>query len=61
MSEPVKFVLRIPKPIHRKVKRDAKDNNTSMNKIIVDALAARYDGLSDSQKLTKILKLLEEE
>ena len=40
-EEQVKFVLRLPPTLHRKIKRRAKANNTSMNKEIVKRLEAK--------------------
>ena len=37
-TEQVKFVLRLPPSLHKKIKRRAKQNNTSMNKEITNIL-----------------------
>ena len=56
----VKFVLRINPKLHKKIKAEAKREFTSMNRLIERTLEGRYKDMSDSQKLSRILKLLEE-
>ncbi len=53
----VKFVLRIPPKLHRRIKRDAKANNTSMNKEIVNLLESKA---LDRKKVAYIIDLLEQ-
>lgn len=51
-EEQVKFVLRLPPTLHRKIKRRAKSNNTSMNKEITNIL----NGAMSNSSTDKILK-----
>ncbi|MBL6688897.1 MAG: Arc family DNA-binding protein [Pseudomonadales bacterium] len=44
-AEQVKFVLRLPPSLHKKIKRSAKANNTSMNKEITNILNDSFTGL----------------
>lgn len=66
-EEVVKFVLRVPPPLHKALKAIAKDNNTSMNRLItnhlVDVLAMRGSLEQDVAKIkrdiARILKIVE--
>lgn len=58
-SEQVKFVLRLPPALHRKIKRRAKSNNTSMNKEIVNVLSASMAKGSTDKKLDELIARLE--
>ena len=55
-EEIVKFVLRIPPKLHKKIKRNAAANRISMNKEIINLL----DQTKDSKKLDRILEILEQ-
>ena len=59
MSDPVKFVLRLPENIHKKVKRGARSNNTSMNKEIVNILTEYFSKASTDKTLTDLVRRLE--
>lgn len=52
----VKFVLRIPPKLHKRIKRSAKANNTSMNKQIINEMEAKQ---VDRKRLDHLIKLLE--
>lgn len=61
MSDPIKFVLRIPPSLHKKIKRRAKTKNTSMNREIVNLLNERLsDAKSTEQLLEELISRLEE-
>ena len=58
-AEQVKFVLRLPPSLHKKIKRSAKGNNTSMNKEITNILNDSFTGSSMEDQLTELVKRLE--
>lgn len=57
--EQVKFVLRLPSGLHKKIKRRAKANNTSMNKEITNILNESFNGSSTDKKITDLITRLE--
>ena len=57
--EQVKFVLRLPPSLHRKVKRAAKSNNTSMNKEITNILNDSFSKSTTDKVLNDLVKRLE--
>lgn len=57
--EQVKFVLRLPSGLHKKIKRRAKANNTSMNKEITNILNESFNGSSIDKKITDLITRLE--
>jgi hypothetical protein len=57
--EQVKFVLRLPPTLHRKIKRRAKSNNTSMNKEITNILNDSFSKDTDSKMLADLIQRLE--
>lgn len=57
--EQVKFVLRLPPSLHRKIKKSAKSNNTSMNKEITNILNESFAGSSVEVTLNDLVKRLE--
>ena len=57
--EQVKFVLRLPPSLHRKIKRSAKSNNTSMNKEITNILNESFSHSSTDKTLADLIKRLE--
>lgn len=58
-DEQVKFVLRMPPALHRKIKRRAKANNTSMNKEITNILNDSLANKSTEKLLEDLIKRLE--
>ena len=58
-EEQVKFVLRLTPGMHKKIKRIAKSNNTSMNKEITNILAQSFSKSSTDKLLDDIIGLLE--
>ena len=58
-AEQVKFVLRLPPSLHRKIKKSAKANNTSMNKEITNILNESFAGSSVEVTLNDLIKRLE--
>ena len=58
-AEQVKFVLRLPPALHKKIKRRAKANNTSMNKEITNVLTAAMNGGSTEKMLADLIARLE--
>lgn len=58
-AEQVKFVLRLPPALHKKIKRRAKANNTSMNKEITNVLTGAMNGGTTDKKLTELIARLE--
>jgi hypothetical protein len=58
-AEQVKFVLRLPPSLHRKIKKSAKSNNTSMNKEITNILNESFAGSSVEGTLNDLVKRLE--
>lgn len=59
-EEQVKFVLRLPPNLHRKIRRRAKSNNTSMNKEITNILNEAFAKSSMDKKLEALINRLEE-
>lgn len=57
-AEAVKFVLRLPPRSHKKVKRSAKANNTSMNKEICNIIDSHYSKPNLEVQLDRIEELL---
>lgn len=57
--EQVKFVLRLPPALHKKIKRRAKLNNTSMNKEISNILVGSFNHGSVDEMLWELIKRLE--
>lgn len=58
-TEQVKFVLRLPPALHKKIKRRAKNNNTSMNKEITNILSGTMSGSSVEKTLEELVTRLE--
>ncbi|MFP6795179.1 MAG: Arc family DNA-binding protein [Pseudomonadales bacterium] len=58
-AEQVKFVLRLPASLHRKIKRSAKADNTSMNKKITNILNQSFADSSVEVTLNDLVKRLE--
>lgn len=58
-DEQVKFVLRLPPTLHRKIKRRAKSNNTSMNKEITNILTEGLGQQSSDKLLRDLIERLE--
>ena len=58
-AEQVKFVLRLPPSLHKKIKRSAKSNNTSMNKEITNILTESFSKSSTDKTLTDLVRRLE--
>ena len=55
----VKFVLRLPPRLHKKIKRRAKTNNTSMNKEITNILNDTFSSSTTDKVLTDLVQRLE--
>ena len=58
-AEQVKFVLRLPPTLHRKIKRRAKSNNTSMNKEITNILNGSLNHDSTEEMISLLITRLE--
>ncbi|HIG43991.1 MAG: Arc family DNA-binding protein [bacterium] len=58
-AEQVKFVLRLPPSLHKKIKRSAKSNNTSMNKEITNILTESFSKSSTDKTLADLVRRLE--
>jgi hypothetical protein len=58
-NEQVKFVLRLPPGLHRKIKRRARSNNTSMNKEITNILIESFANQSSGKLLQDLIARLE--
>ncbi|HIE85426.1 MAG TPA: Arc family DNA-binding protein [Pseudomonadales bacterium] len=58
-AEQAKFVLRLPASLHRKIKRSAKADNTSMNKKITNILNQSFADSSVEVTLNDLVKRLE--
>lgn len=58
-AEQVKFVLRLPPSLHKKIKRSAKSNNTSMNKEITNILTDSFSKTTMEKTLTDLVQRLE--
>ena len=55
----VKFVLRLPPSLHKKIKRRAKTNNTSMNKEITNILNDSFNEKTTVKVLNDLVRRLE--
>ncbi|MCH8256678.1 MAG: Arc family DNA-binding protein [Proteobacteria bacterium] len=55
----VKFVLRLPPSLHKKIKRRAKTNNTSMNKEITNILNDSFNEKTTAKVLNDLVRRLE--
>jgi hypothetical protein len=55
----VKFVLRLTPGMHKKIKRSAKSNNTSMNKEITNIITEDFSKSSTDKMLGELISLLE--
>ncbi len=55
----VKFVLRLPSGMHKKIKRRAKTNNTSMNKEITNILNDSFSSVTTAKLLNDLVMRLE--
>ena len=58
-TEQVKFVLRLPPSLHKKIKRRARTNNTSMNKEITNVLSDAMSGAGVEKALEDLIYRLE--
>jgi hypothetical protein len=58
-AEQVKFVLRLPPALHKKLKRRAKLNNTSMNREITNILNDSMSSTTTDKILNDLVKRLE--
>ena len=58
-ADQVKFVLRLPPALHKKIKRRAKGNNTSMNKEITNILNEVLTHQSSDALLKDLIARLE--
>lgn len=58
-AEQVKFVLRLPPALHKKIKRRAKSNNTSMNKEITNILSDCFNHGTTDKMLAELIGRLE--
>ncbi|MEX0942564.1 MAG: Arc family DNA-binding protein [Pseudomonadales bacterium] len=59
-EDQVKFVLRLPPGLHKKIKRRAKSNNTSMNKEITNILNESFANRSSEKLLRDLIARLEQ-
>ena len=60
-AESVKFVLRLPPGSHKRVKRSAKANNTSMNKEICNIIKGHYSKPDLEVQLDRIEAMLKKQ
>ena len=58
-ADQVKFVLRLPPRLHRKIKRSARLNNTSMNREITNILTEFFGTSSTDKTLNELVRRLE--
>jgi capsular polysaccharide biosynthesis protein len=58
-DDQVKFVLRLTPGMHKKIKRSAKSNNTSMNKEITNVIAEKFSKSSTDKMLGELISILE--
>ena len=58
-TEQVKFVLRLSPSLHKKIKRRARTNNTSMNKEITNVLSDAMSGTGVEKALEDLIYRLE--
>lgn len=60
-ADQVKFVLRLQPGLHKKIKRRAKSNNTSMNREITDILKESFSSATTNKILVDLVRRLEQE
>jgi hypothetical protein len=58
-EDQVKFVLRLTPNMHKKIKRSAKSNNTSMNKEITNIVSEAFSKSSTDKMLSNLISMLE--
>jgi len=58
-EDQVKFVLRLTPGMHKKIKRSAKTNNTSMNKEITNIVSEAFSKSSTDKMLGQLISMLE--
>ena len=58
-EDQVKFVLRLTPNMHKKIKRSAKSNNTSMNKEITNIVSDAFSKSSTDKMLGELISMLE--
>ncbi|MFT7131404.1 MAG: hypothetical protein ACI81O_000106 [Cyclobacteriaceae bacterium] len=58
-EDQVKFVLRLTPNMHKKIKRSAKSNNTSMNKEITNIVSEAFSKSSTDKMLGNLISMLE--
>jgi hypothetical protein len=58
-EDQVKFVLRLTPNMHKKIKRSAKSNNTSMNKEITNIVSEAFSKSSTDKMLGNLISILE--
>jgi len=58
-EDQVKFVLRLTPGMHKKIKRSAKSNNTSMNKEITNIVSEAFSKSSTDKMLGELISMLE--
>ena len=58
-ADQVKFVLRLPPALHKKLKRRAKSNNTSMNREITNILNDSISSTTTDKILNDLVSRLE--
>ena len=58
-TEQVEFVLRLSPSLHKKIKRRARTNNTSMNKEITNVLSDAMSGAGVEKALEDLIYRLE--
>jgi hypothetical protein len=58
-EDQVKFVLRLTPGMHKKIKRSAKSNNTSMNKEITNIVSDAFSKSSTDKMLGELISMLE--
>jgi hypothetical protein len=58
-DEQVKFVLRMSPALHRKIKRRARADNTSMNRVITNILSESFSNKSQEKMLADLIRRLE--
>ena len=58
-AEQIKFVLRLPPSLHKKIRRRARQNNTSMNKEITNILNESFSSQSIEKTLNELVGRLE--
>jgi hypothetical protein len=58
-EDQVKFVLRLTPGMHKKIKRSAKSNNTSMNKEITNIVSEAFSKSSTDKMLGQLISMME--